>query len=134
VASTEDRAAPRAYARAVGLDTYASRGPGDVSLSTDDERAFGDAHVELCGGMYSGEGGSFRGKVYEDVVLEVTGVGLYQQWIAPDEVARMAAALEACDPEQVARADGRVAAGEVRSLAMFFRVCADRGLGLIGWW
>jgi hypothetical protein len=118
----------------VGLDTYASRAPADVSLTEEDEQAFEDAQIELCGGMYSGDGGSFRGKVYADVVLEVAGVSLYQQWIPPDEVARMATALEACDPDQVAEAGGRVAPDEVRSLAKFLRVCADRGLGLIGWW
>ena len=35
--------------------------------------------LTLCGGMLSGNGqGSFRGKVYEDVIKSITGVSLYQ--------------------------------------------------------
>jgi len=45
----------------VGLDSYASRTPGDVALSPEDEEEFATSGIELCGGLFSGGGGaSFR--------------------------------------------------------------------------
>jgi len=116
----------------MGLDTFASCAPGNVVLSDEDEGAFDAAGLELCGGMHSGDGGSFRGKVYAELILDVTGVSLYEEWIPPEVVREMAAALEACDPEAVA--EPGTPPGAVRDIARFFRVCADRGLGLVGWW
>ena len=114
----------------MGLDTLASRTPGRLSLTDEDERAFDG--LELCGGIVSGGGGSFRGKVYDGLVLGVTGVSLYQEWIPPETVGEMAEALERCDAESVAEPGS--APEVVRDLARFFRICDDRGLGLIGWW
>lgn len=121
----------------MGLDTFASSVEGERKLTEEDERAF--EGVELCGGMFSGNGGSFRGKVYSDVVRNVTGVGLYEFWIPPETVREMADAFDRCDAEQVAEESeewgyGTVTANEVGNLRRFFRICADRGLGLIGWW
>ena len=63
----------------MGLDSYASRSPGDVVLTPEDEEAFAEAGVELCGGIMSGDGGSsFRGKVYLDLVDRVADVSLGQ--------------------------------------------------------
>lgn len=53
--------------------------------------------------MYSGGPGSFRGKLYADLVHHVTGVSLYDRWIEPETVREMAEAFDACDPEQVVR-------------------------------
>jgi hypothetical protein len=124
--------AERGPANSVGLDTFASNAPGQPSLSEEDERAFAGAGLELCGGMYSGDDGSFRGKVYAELILDVTGESLYQEWIPPEVVCEMAAALASCDPEAVA--EPGIPAGVVADLATFFRICADRGLGLVGWW
>ncbi len=50
----------------------------------------------------------------------------------------MAAAFEACDPEEVAQATQDdhypVTADEVSALRRLFRLFADRGLGLVGSW
>ena len=123
----------------MGLDTYASRSPGDVELNAEDERAFALAAIELCGGIASGDGGaSFRGKVYLDVVERVAGVSLGAEWIPPEEVREITAAFERCDPAWVAEEskDDHYPATptEVEHLRRFFRICAERGLGLIGWW
>jgi hypothetical protein len=120
----------------MGLDTYAARSPaGD--LQEGDEQAFDKADLLLCGGMHSGSGGSFRGKVYSEVVKHVTGVSLYDEWIPPDRVRAMAAAFDLCDPQAVENElVGRVhatSALEVHELRRFFRICADRGLGLVSW-
>lgn len=117
----------------VGLDTYASRTVGTSDLTAEDERAFDGAGIELCGGFNSGSSGSFRGKVYASAVSDVTGISLYQEWISPEEMRQMAASLQVCDPEKVAAKDGDVTASEVRNLAAFFQICAERGLGLFGW-
>jgi hypothetical protein len=124
---------------ATGLDSYASRTPGDVVLTDDERQAFAAAGVELCGGIESGDdGSSFRGKVYLDVVDRVADVSLMELWIPPDEVRAIADAFEACDPAQVADASAHdhypASEGEIVSLRRFFAVCAERGLGLIGWW
>ncbi len=128
----------------MGLDSFASRNPNEVELSPEDLTAFKAANSELCGGMYSGDEGSFRGKIYDDLIREVTGVSLYQEWIPPEEIQRLSEKLDAYSPEQLAaistRVDGAIDASsahnalECANLQAFFRVCAAQGLGLIGWW
>jgi hypothetical protein len=126
----------------MGLDTFPSRSAEDQVLSAEDVAAFEDADIDLCGGVYSDGVTSIRGKLYAELVLEVSGVPLYQEWIAPDEVLGLARALEAHSAEDLARLwDGLAgpsgpphSSKETAELMRFFRVCADRGLGLIGWW
>jgi len=119
----------------MGLDTFASRSPGDVVLSPEDQAVFAALDLPLCEWIGTG---SFRGKLYDLAVLEVTGSTLYQEWISPEEVAQMAAALEACPPERAPELGSygsrRLTTAEAQALRDFFRVCADRGLGLLGWW
>jgi len=119
----------------MGLDTYASRSPGDVVLTPEDEAVFKALDLKLC--EWIGDG-SFRGKVYIDVVDAVAGVCLTMEWITPEEVAEMAAAFEACDPAEVSQATKDdhypASAAEVRALRHLPRLCADRGLGFVGSW
>jgi len=120
----------------MGLDTYASRSQDDLELSDEDIEAFEDARIELCGGIFSGEGGSFRGKVYSILIFEITGESLYQEWIPPETVKDMYQALADCDPEQaIDESDSwdRIPE-EIIELRKFFKVCADRNLGLLNWW
>jgi len=46
----------------MGLDTFASRSPEDIVLTEKDIQAFLDADIELCGGIFSGEGGIFAAR------------------------------------------------------------------------
>jgi hypothetical protein len=119
----------------MGLDTYPSRSPDDTVLTLEDELSLMALDVGLCEWLGFG---SFRGKVYLDVVDRVAGASLMREWIPPEEVAELAQSFEACDPEAVARATSTdhypATAAEVRSLARFFRLCADLGLGLRGSW
>lgn len=108
----------------MGLDTYASRSNDENgSLTDEDKQAFLDADIHLCGGMFSGNGndGSFRGKVYSQIVEDITNASLYSEWIDSDEVARMSE----CIDDYLA---------DIEQLARFFTVCRERGLGLKGWW
>jgi len=123
----------------MGLDSYASRSPGDIALTPEDEEEFAKAEIELCGGMVSGDGGSsFRGKVYLDVVDRVAGVNLMQEWVPPREIRRVWEAFARADEDVVVAGSQDdhypVSVEEVEQLREFFRVCAERGLGLIGWW
>ena len=123
----------------MGLDTYASRSPGRIALAAADRQAFEHAAIQLCGSITSGLGdSSFRGKVYVDVVYRVTGTSLMAEWIPPEEVRDIAAAFERCDSARVAEESqsDRYPAAEIEILELrrFFCLCAERGLGLIGWW
>ena len=124
----------------MGLDTYAATPPDGGELSEGDIKAFREADIQLCGGVFSGNSGSFRGKVYDLLILQVTGVSLYQEWIPPDAVREMARAFDESDPEAVAQqmqGTGRRhgwSAAEIIELRKFFRVCAERNLGLVNWW
>jgi len=122
----------------MGLDNFISRSPDEVVLTPDDERALAESGVDLCGGVFSDGVTSFRGKVYDIFVSEVTGESLYQEWLTPETLAEMADKLTACDPETVGEqldldGDFVPSPGEIRQLRKLFRICADRGLGLIAW-
>ncbi|MFH1330139.1 MAG: hypothetical protein ABIJ48_05755 [Actinomycetota bacterium] len=126
----------------MGLDNYASRTPDEVTLSEEDQAAFESAGIDLCGGIHSDGSTSFRGKMYWDLVLEVTGESLHREWLPPAVVQRMAAALASHTPAALAATnDGvRARAGEhstfdeeMAELQRFFAICAERGLGLIAW-
>jgi hypothetical protein len=120
----------------MGLDTYASNTSEAVKLTEEQEQAFVQAGIELCGGMFSGDGGSFRGKIYAPLISQITGVSLYEDWIPPEKVRRMYRKLAAVDPET---ADSEydlwnLHSDEILELRKFFKVCAEYNLGLIGWW
>jgi hypothetical protein len=121
----------------MGLDTFAAREP-DRPLSRRDRLAFRRAKIDLAGGMYSGDHGSFRGKLYDDLVTCITGISLYERWIPPETVREMAEAFDRCDPEEAARDCQETSSyqhppEQILQLRAFFRVCAKRGLGLFGW-
>lgn len=125
----------------MGLDTFVSRSPGRPTLSEEDTTAFHVAGFELCGGMYSDGLTSIRGKVYADLVFEVTGISLYEDWIGPGEVTHLARAFDARSADDLARLWDAIAPGrprhsseETAQLQRFFDLCAERGLGLVGWW
>ena len=120
----------------MGLDTFAAHTPDDIELTEEDTQAFLEANISLYGGMLSGggNGGSFRGKVYVMLLLEITGESLNDEWLPPETVCKMYEALMACDPEDaIARWGYRNTVDEILELRKFFKVCNERGLGLVGW-
>ena len=118
----------------MGLDTFASQSSEDIILSDEDLQAFNDAAITLCGGLFSGEGGSFRGKVYASLVSSITGESLYAEWLPPETVHDMYEALAACDPQDAVDSLGYPdhPPADVNELRKFFKVCSERGLGLLG--
>jgi hypothetical protein len=123
----------------MGLDVFAVRSP-EEGLTEEDKLAFKNAAIELCGGMFSGDEGSFRGKLYATLILDLTDISLYDQWIPPETVKQMAEALHRVDLTQF-KEDGRedyhtddFNAETIINLTRFFDVCVQRNLGLAGWW
>ena len=104
----------------------------DIILSDEDLRAFSEAEISLCGGILSGNDGSFRGKIYDMMVMDITNQSLHQDWISPETVREMYTALLDFDPEEADYYDRTP--GEVLELRKFFKVCCEQGLGLIGSW
>ena len=97
---------------------------------------------DLCGGMLSGGGASFRGKVYDEVVEMVTEQSLYQERIENETVQVMAMKLkeyaDALDDKkkdkEIPGLNYEITVGEVKSLATWFEVTADNGMDVVGWW
>lgn len=121
----------------MGLDNYISRSSDDVVLTPEDERVITEAGVNLCRSMLTNGITSFRGKVYEVFVAHVTGKSLAEEWLPSATLATMADKLAACDPDTARErleldADFVPSLGEILSLQELFRICADRGLGIIG--
>jgi len=117
----------------MGLDNYAARSP-DLDLTEEDLKAFEEADIHLC----DGGGRGFRGKVYHELIFNVTGVCLYDEWMPPEVVRQMWVALERCDPEEVTKnikvykdSNTPFAVAELRR---FFGVCVERNLGLVSSW
>ena len=116
----------------MGLDTYAVTNTSynkntKFDLAPDDKFE----GIVLCGGMFSGEGSSFRGKVYDDLVEKITDVSLYQDFIPQDTVKimydKMVEALElAILPDEDKE--------DLSILSRFFKVCVDNNYALHGWW
>ena len=119
----------------MGLDNYARRGP-EEELTGEDIAAFEAEGANLCGGIGSGAAGSFRGKVYSVLISDITGESLFKHFIPPERVKAMYAALRDCDPDKIDYCDYRFGEPEeqIDELRKFFKVCAERNLGLVGWW
>lgn len=123
----------------MGLDTYAARSitsdDEDFGLTEGDLRAFEEADIRLC---ECNGGPSFRGKLYDDIILDIAGQGLRHYWLSPDQVSQIQAALEGFDLDQLSEYDNRWRSddpmSDIRSLRQFFRICAERGLGITNSW
>lgn len=154
----------------MGLDTYAAipnpnydpdkaEAAKNASGSTSEEVSNDDARyewlvapskpfagIQLIGGLFSGGEGasSFRGKVYNDLIEDVTGVSLYQHIIEAEVVAQMADALAAYastphedsdeDSDDDGYGRGYEYSEDLESLVRFFAVCKENGYSLSGWW
>ena len=128
----------------MGLDNFASHFEELTWLSPEDCQAFSDADINLCIG---GSPGSFRGREYETLVLNITGVWLGKPWIMPEIVQEMYLMLMKCDPETLLERYRQIdleldqeysgdslekITEDILELRKFFQICVDRGLGPIG--
>jgi hypothetical protein len=68
------------------------------------------------------------------LILEITGESLLEEWLSPETVCKIYESLMACDPkEAIDRCDFGNTVAEILELRKFFKVCCERGLGLVGW-
>jgi hypothetical protein len=131
----------------MGLDNFASRSKEKQVLTEADLQAFADADIHLWSGIFSGDPGSFRGEMYDLLLLNITGVSPLQAWIPPETVQLMYHALVNCSPDGILKEYQQVSEDleqeyrgasleqlttDITELRKFFRVCAERGLGLFG--
>jgi len=121
----------------MGLDTFPSRTEEIADLSESDIKAFVNKNINLCEGLFTEGDVSVRGKVYVNVVLKITGVSLFNYWIPPDTVCEMWQAFENCDSEEFYKSNAGIRNSDpysINELRKYFKVCAERKLGLVGVW
>lgn len=109
----------------MGLDNFWVLPEGKEEISFSPE-------LHLCGGMFSGHGqGSFRGKVYDEIVSEITGVSLYTDEIDNQTIQEMADKLVKTKYD---RQLFDCTEEEFRDLRVMFSVYADAGASLKSWY
>ena len=121
----------------MGLDNFASKSEVISKLSDKDVKAFKKENINLCEGMFSDGEVSFRGKVYAMVVLEITGVSLFDYWIPPEKVYEMWQDFENCNLEKFANDHPGIRYSDsdsVNELRKLFMVSAKCKLGLVASW
>ena len=112
----------------MGLDNFWKKDQGETAKI---EEAEG-----VCAGMFTDHGQtSFRGKLYADLVEQATGVSLYQEEIPSEVILKMADDLDTFDIQEYDGEPGfDIDDKEFQSLKKMFRLHADAGHYLIGWW
>jgi len=102
-----------------------------------------DPPLRLVGGVFSEHGrGSFRGKVYSDIIENITGVNLYQGTIPSPTIREMSEKLEAFELTEEFYEDNRIWVGQtfeeyseqINDLKRMFAAYAKAGASLHGWW
>ena len=104
-----------------------------------DEAGVIEGEFKVCGGMFSGCGNdSFRGKIYDRFVEDVTGVSLYgdlETFETPNEtVKQMADDLGATEWRDSYIQNYDIQEEEFRDLARMFKLHADAGHYLLAWY
>ena len=96
-----------------------------------------EGKFEICGGMLSGHGNdSFRGKRYAGFIQESTGVSLYQESIPASVVKEMAEKLVNLTwaNKQTLMCNQELYEQEINDLIKMFKLHADSGHEIRGWW
>ena len=99
-----------------------------------------EGEFKICGGIFSGNGNdSFRGKVYNRFVEDVTGISLYgytpdTNEISNEVVRDMADGLEATEWRDSYIENYDIEEQEFKDLVRMFRLHADAGHYLVAWY
>jgi hypothetical protein len=100
-----------------------------------------DPELRLVGGAFSRHGkGSFRGKVYSDIIENITGVNLYHKTIPNPIIREMSEKLEAFELSKEFYKDNRIWEGQtyeeyseqINDLKRMFAAYAEAGASLHG--
>jgi len=135
----------------MGLDTFAHK-DGSLAETLD----WPKESEGLCGGMFSGNGGgpSFRGKVYDQFIQDVTGVSLYQKHMPNREVREVADGIRDWLEESIGTRsfnspefrvtvklspkieldEWDITIDEALALYHWFQFAAEQGCTVCGWW
>ena len=115
----------------MGLDSYWTDEEGAVLPWPQEDDVWRPKRI--VNGTFSGAGAaSFRGKAYDAIVTRITGETLYQDTIPNEKVREMADKLWAVYEEY--GVDDFGPGVELYSLARMFKVYAEAGAQLRGWW
>jgi hypothetical protein len=123
----------------VSWDIFVSRVEGEWSFTKEDLQAFLDAKINLGHWVCIEDQISFSGRIYDDLLFQITGQSLFSSWTPPTRVKEIYNMFMRCDPEEEIRKykynDNdrfKFSVENIWELRKFFRVCAERDLGLIG--
>ena len=119
--------------------------PGETSEDGNDKLPYFDPELKLITGILFDCPRSFRGKKYNDLVVHVANVDLYQEEIPNAKVKEIAEYFDLVDPtipevlDEIKQhlgyktTDGE-ALQQFNDLKRMFRAYADAGAILHGWW
>lgn len=112
----------------MGLDNY--------WVDKEKKQASVEGDFKVCGGMLSGHGNdSFRGKVYDALVENVSGFSLYTDYLDPTIIQFIASRLEEYTFEAAQNnCNSELSEEEFKDLQLMFRAHADAGHGLTSWY
>ena len=121
----------------MGLDSiWVMPATGDVvdGVIVEKEHPVFEPPLQLVTGILCNEGITFRGKVYDSFIDEISGISLYQVDMSNKDVKDIADALEklALDADLLSKFD--ISSIELADLQRMFRTYADAGAILHGWW
>lgn len=125
----------------MGLDTYAAKAvideTGKKHWQLLDNQLYRRAAAGIARGLFSGEGNSFRGGVYNDFIKHVTGESLYQEEIPNIRVYRMVVLVQEFlnkfpDDKTYYKMD--MTRSEALAIGRWLKVTALNDGSIIGWW
>jgi hypothetical protein len=120
----------------MGLDTYAY-----VDKEPMADTLFPESCVHLCGGMFSGGGSSFRGKVYNGFIEAISGVSLYTEKMSSEDLDTVVASLKnilgdlSTDDYATDYLQSHcITIAEAKALYAWFSTVKEHNGFVVGWW
>lgn len=100
------------------------------------ETASIEGEFYVCGGMLSGHGNSsFRGKVYDSIISEVTEHSLYEDQLSSDIVKEMSEKIQAANFNDIKEFSSyNIRPEEWESFQKMWKAHADAGHELVAWY
>lgn len=118
----------------MGLDTIAITRKNEKFENVDAPNSWFKGTETLVRGAF-GDINWIRGKYYNPLVEELTGVSLYQESISNQTVDKIATILENKTESYTSSLSGHTyPLKEISTLAKWFRAAANKGCFLEGWW
>lgn len=118
----------------MGLDTIAIIEKNQLFENVDAPNSLFAGTESLIRGA-AGDINWIRGKYYNPLIQELVGISLYQETINNDTVDKIATILENQTESYTSEMTNRhYPIREIKELARWFRVAANNGCFLEGWW